>query len=52
MDGKFVYPVPIYDKVVTNLSIDEGLDNVKYRNVRNNFLVAGMVVHKKGKVWE
>lgn len=49
MDGKFVYPVPIYDKVVTNLSIDEGLDNVKYRNVRNNFLVAGMVVHKKGQ---
>lgn len=49
MDGKFVYPVPIYDKVVTNLSIDEGLDNVKYRNVRNNFLVSGMVVHKKGQ---
>lgn len=49
MDGRFVYPVPIYDKVVTNLSIDEGLDNVKYRNVRNNFLVSGMVVHKKGQ---
>lgn len=49
MDGKFVYPIPIYDKVVTNLSIDEGLDNVKYRNVRNNFLVAGMLIHKKGQ---
>lgn len=49
MDGKFIYPVPIYDKVVTNLSIDEGLDNVKYRNVRNNFLVAGMLIHKKGQ---
>lgn len=48
MDGKWDYPVPIYDKVVTCLSIDEGLDNVKYRNVRNNFLVAGMLVHKKG----
>lgn len=49
MDGKFIYPVPIYDKVVTNLSIDEGLDNVKYRNVRNNFLVSGMLIHKKGQ---
>lgn len=48
MDGKWDYPTPIYDKVVTSLSIDEGLDNVKYRNVRNNFLTAGMMVHKKG----
>ena len=48
MDGKFEYPKPIYDKVVTNLSTDEGLDNVKYRNVRNNFLTAGMFIHKKG----
>lgn len=48
MDGKWDYPVPIYDKVVTCLSTDEGLDNVKYRNVRNNFLVAGMLIHKKG----
>lgn len=48
MDGKWEYPRPIYDKVITNLSIDEGLDNVNYRNVRNNFLVAGMLVHKKG----
>lgn len=47
MDGRFVYPKPIYDKVVTNLSTDEGLDNVKYRNTRNNFLVAGMLIHKK-----
>lgn len=48
MDGKWDYPVPIYDKVVTCLSTDEGLDNVKYRNVRNNFLLAGMLIHKKG----
>lgn len=51
MDGKWEYPRPIYDKVVTNLSTDEGLDNVKYRNVRNNFLVAGMLVHKKGTAY-
>lgn len=49
MDGKYEYPKPIYDKVVTNLSTDEGLDNVKYRNTRNNFLLAGMFIHKKGQ---
>lgn len=48
MDGKYIYPKPIYDRAITNLSIDEGLDNVKYRNVRNNFLLAGMLIHKKG----
>lgn len=50
MDGKWDYPVTVYDKVVTDLSIDEGLGNVKYRNVRNNFLVAGMLIHKKGNI--
>lgn len=48
MDGKYDYPRPIYDKVVTNLSTDEGLDNVKYRNTRNNFLMSGMLIRKKG----
>ncbi len=46
--GRNTYPEPVYDKVVTNLSTDEGLDNVKYRNVRNNFLPAGMLIRKKG----
>ncbi len=48
LDGLFEYPKPIYDKVVTNLSTDEALDNVKYRNARNNFLIAGMLCRKKG----
>ena len=48
MDGKWDYPVSVYDKVLTSLSTDEGLANVMYRNVRNNFLVAGMLIHKKG----
>lgn len=47
-DGNNRYPVPIFDKIVTNLSTDEGLDNVKYRNVRNNFLPSGMWIKKKG----
>lgn len=48
MDGATVYPTPIYDSVITEISTDEGLGNVKYRNVRNNFLVSCMLVYKKG----
>lgn len=47
-DGKNRYPTPICDKVLTCMSTDEGLDNVKYRNVRNNFLPSGMWITKKG----
>lgn len=52
MDGRYQYPKPIYDKVITCLSTDEGLDNVKYRNVRNGFMLAGMFIHKKGVSYE
>lgn len=48
MDGAWQYPVPIYDAAVTEISTDEGLGNVKYRNVRSNFLVSCMLVMKKG----
>ena len=48
MAGNNTYPVGKGDRVVTEMSTDEGLANVKYRNVRNNFLPSGMVVTKKG----
>lgn len=48
MEGAGTYPTPIYDSVVTEISTDEGLGNVKYRNVRNNFLVSCMLIAKKG----
>lgn len=48
MDGKYQYPKPIFDAVITEISTDEGLGNIKYRNVRNNFLVACMLIAKKG----
>lgn len=48
MSGAGTYPTPIYDAVVTEISTDEGLGNVKYRNVRNNFLVSCMLVTKRG----
>lgn len=47
-DGPNVYPTPIYDAAITEISTDEGLGNIKYRNVRNNFLVACMLIAKKG----
>lgn len=48
MDGKNVYPSPIYDSIITDISTDEALGNIKYRNTRNNFLVSCMLVTKKG----
>lgn len=48
MAGKQTYPVGKSDRVITEMSTDEGLSNVKFRNVRNNFLPSGMVVTKKG----
>lgn len=48
MDGTYEYPTPIYDAVVTEISTDEGLGNIKYRNVRNNFLISCMLIAKKG----
>lgn len=48
MGGKNVYPTAIYDAAITEISTDEGLGNIKYRNVRNNFLVSCMLVSKKG----
>lgn len=48
MDGKNIYPTPIYDAAITEISTDEGLGNIKYRNVRNNFLVSCMLIAKKG----
>lgn len=42
------YPIPIYDPAITEISTDEGLGNVKYRNVRANFLVSAMMITKAG----
>ena len=48
MAGGMHYPIPIYDPAVTEISTDEGLGNVKYRNVRSNFLVSAMMITKMG----
>lgn len=42
--GRKVYPMPSYAGVLTDMSSEEGLSNVTLRNVRNNFLPAGMLI--------
>lgn len=46
MAGRDRYPVPKYDRVLTDLSTDEGLSNIKFRNVRCNFLSGAFVISK------
>lgn len=48
LSGWSRYPTTKYDGVLTDLSTDEGLSNVRNRNVRNNFLPAGMLIIKRG----
>lgn len=42
--GDKVYPIPIFGAVLTDMSNEEGLSNITQRNVRHNFLPAGMLV--------
>lgn len=49
ISGDQEYPTTIYDCVVTQLSTEEGLGNIAYRNARNNFLPAGMLITKKSQ---
>lgn len=46
-DGFGVYPKPLYDSVITDISTEAGISNVLYRNVRYNFLPAGAFIRKK-----
>jgi hypothetical protein len=45
-EGERVYPLPIYDAVLTDMNTEEGIANVSNRNARNNFLTAGMLIDK------
>lgn len=46
MAGRNRYPLPKYDRVLTDLSTDEGLSNIKFRNARSNFLPSAFVISK------
>lgn len=45
--GRVVYPTPKADRVLTDLSTDEGLANIKFRNARCNFLTAQIFITKQ-----
>jgi hypothetical protein len=47
--GRDRYPLPKYDRVLTDLSTDEGLSNIKFRNARCNFLSSAFVISKKSQ---
>lgn len=47
--GENTYPVPLADRIATCMSTDEGLCNIQWRNVRCNFLPAGLLFTKKGQ---
>ena len=44
--GDKVYPMPIYEAALTDMSNEEGLSNITHRNVRSNFLPAGMIIDR------
>lgn len=47
--GRNVYCTPVADTVLPSMSGDEAISNVACRNVRNNFLPAGILVTKRGQ---
>ena len=38
------YPIPTYASALTDMSSDEGLSNINYRNIRNRFMSGGILV--------
>lgn len=51
MAGRDRYPLPKYDRVLTDLSTDEGLSNIKFRNARCNFLPSAIVLSRKSQAF-
>jgi hypothetical protein len=43
------YPLPKYDAELTDMSTEEGIANIAYRNARHNFMAAGMLVDILGE---
>jgi hypothetical protein len=43
MAGSQTYPLPKHDKVIPQMSAEEGLGNISNLNIRNNFLPSGLL---------
>ena len=42
--GPKSYPLPVYDSAITDMSAEEGLSNLSYRNIRNGYQPSGMFI--------
>lgn len=42
-NGDISYPIPTYAAALTDMSSDEGLSNINYRNIRNRFMSGGIL---------
>lgn len=42
--GPKCYPLPVFDSALTDMSSEEGLSNMSYRNIRHNYMPAGMFI--------
>jgi len=42
-NGDISYPLPIFSMALTDMSSDEGLSNINYRNIRNRFMSGGVL---------
>lgn len=47
--GKQTYPKPVHDSVASQMSTEEGLGNIAYRNARCNFMPSAALVFKRGQ---
>ena len=45
-EGHLTYPLSAYDPIMTEMSTEEGISTVLYRNAKHNFLPAGMLIKK------
>lgn len=43
-NGANTYPTPIFKPAIINMSIEQGLSNIAYRNTRHNYLPAGIFI--------
>jgi|GEM_PF-184408 len=45
-DGDWEYPISPFDPIITDMLTEESCSTIKYRNAKNNFLPAGILVRK------
>ena len=46
-EGDKTYPLPIFESTLTDMSTEEGISNISYRNARKSFLSADMLIDRR-----